>query len=47
LDVGVGQRVAEAVRRDLQSGVWDRRHGHLRELHEFDVGLRLVTNRPT
>jgi SAM-dependent methyltransferase len=47
LDVGVGQRVAEAVRRDLESGGWDRRHGHLRELHEFDVGLRLVTNRPT
>jgi SAM-dependent methyltransferase len=27
---------------DLESGEWDRRHGHLRELDELDVGLRLV-----
>jgi SAM-dependent methyltransferase len=47
LDTAVVQRVEEAVRRDLKSGVWDRRHGHLRELDEFDVGLRLVTSKPT
>ena len=28
---------------DLRSGVWDRRHGHLRDLPELDVGYRLVT----
>lgn len=28
---------------DLESGRWDERNGHLRELSELDVGLRLVT----
>jgi hypothetical protein len=28
---------------DLQSGEWDRRHGHLRQLEELDVGYRLIT----
>ena len=28
--------------RDLDTGEWDRRHGHLRELSELDVGLRLL-----
>jgi SAM-dependent methyltransferase len=37
-------RVTEAVRRDLESGAWDRRHGHLRDLPGFDAGLRLITN---
>lgn len=27
---------------DLESGAWDERHGHLREMDELDVGLRLV-----
>jgi SAM-dependent methyltransferase len=27
---------------DLASGEWDRRHGHLRQLAELDVGHRLV-----
>jgi SAM-dependent methyltransferase len=35
-------RVVEAVRRDLQDGSWDKRHGHLRSLSEYDGGLRLV-----
>jgi SAM-dependent methyltransferase len=39
-------RVVEALERDLRSGEWDRRHGHLRELDEFDVGLRLVVGTP-
>ena len=38
----VVDRVVAAVRRDLASGAWDRRHGHLRDLEEFDVGMRLV-----
>lgn len=42
----VVERVAEAVRRDLDSGAWDQRHGHLRELAAFDAGLRLVVNVP-
>jgi SAM-dependent methyltransferase len=28
---------------DLQSGEWDRRHGHLRRLDQLDVGYRLIT----
>ncbi len=35
-------RVAAAVGRDLASGAWDERHGHLRELDAYDAGLRLV-----
>ncbi len=40
-------RVVGAVGRDLTSGEWDRRHGHVRSLDEFDAGLRLITNTPT
>jgi SAM-dependent methyltransferase len=36
------ERVVSDVSRDLQSGVWDQRYGHLRELEAFDSGLRLV-----
>jgi SAM-dependent methyltransferase len=28
--------------RDLADGTWDRRHGHLRALYDYDVGLRLI-----
>ena len=30
------------LERDLTSGVWDARYGHLRSLDEFDLGYRLV-----
>lgn len=33
---------AERIRRDLESGEWDRRYGHLREQETFDGGLRLL-----
>jgi SAM-dependent methyltransferase len=33
----------ERLRADLDSGVWERRFGHLRELPSLDVGLRLVS----
>lgn len=33
----------DRLRRDLDSGAWDRRHGHLRTQAELDIGLRLVT----
>jgi SAM-dependent methyltransferase len=47
----VWQGISESARRtgrarllaDLESGAWERRYGHLRELAELDVGLRLVT----
>jgi len=41
------ERVTQAVRRDLDSGTWDRRHGHLRKLRSFDAGFRLITNTPS
>ncbi len=30
--------------RDLESGAWDERNGHLRKLEELDVGLRLIVS---
>lgn len=36
--------VVEAVRRDLEDGTWDERHGHLHGLAQHDAGLRLVTH---
>jgi hypothetical protein len=31
------------LRADLESGRWDERNGHLRDLPELDIGLRLLT----
>jgi SAM-dependent methyltransferase len=42
----VVERVVEAVKADLADGSWDRRHGHLRQLSEYDAGLRLIVSRP-
>ena len=42
MDAAAVQRVVEEVRRDLESGVWDERHGHLRQLDAYDAGLRLI-----
>lgn len=44
---GVVDRVVQAVHRDLQNGTWERRHGHLRDLESYDVGLRLIVNWPS
>ena len=38
----VVDRVVTAVRRDLQDGTWDARHGHLRRLEALDVGVRVI-----
>lgn len=48
----VWQGISEESRRvgrkrlaaDLESGAWDQRYGHLREMVELDVGLRLVVS---
>lgn len=42
----VVERVVRDVERDLASGAWDERHGHLRRLGAYDAGLRLVVARP-
>lgn len=39
-------RVVAAVRADLADGSWDARHGGLRALEEYDVGMRLVVGEP-
>ena len=39
----VVERVVAAVAHDLADGTWDGRHGELRALESYDVGLRLVT----
>jgi len=44
MDAAVVGRVVREVRRDLESGVWNERHGHLRKLEAFDAGLRLVVS---
>jgi SAM-dependent methyltransferase len=41
----VVERVVCEVSRDLASGLWDDRYGHLRKLDSLDVGLRLVVAR--
>ena len=46
MEASVVDRVVEAVGRDLESGAWDRRHGHLRGLRSFDAGLRLIISTP-
>lgn len=39
----VVSRAIDRLRRDLASGEWDERYGHLRATPAYDVGLRLVT----
>jgi SAM-dependent methyltransferase len=46
MDEEVVDRVVQAVKRDLESGEWDRRHGHLRKLDAFDAGVRLLIATP-
>lgn len=46
MEAAVVKRVTEAIQRDLASGAWDSRHGHLRQLSAFDAGLRLLINTP-
>jgi SAM-dependent methyltransferase len=40
----VVDRVVATVERDLHDGTWEARHGRLRELDEYDAGLRLVVS---
>lgn len=40
------ERGLASLRVDLESGSWDRRHGHLRQAPELDLGLRLLSAAP-
>jgi SAM-dependent methyltransferase len=42
LPEAVSARALEQLRRDLDSGAWDKRYGHLRTTPAWDVGLRLI-----
>jgi hypothetical protein len=44
MDAAVVRRVVADVGRDLESGAWDERYGHLRNLDSFDAGLRLIVS---
>lgn len=46
MPANVVERVISEVTRDLASGLWDERYGHLRNLDAFDAGLRLVVAAP-
>lgn len=47
LDEGVEERIVARLGADLESGLWDERHGHLREMDSFEGSLRLVVSEPT
>jgi SAM-dependent methyltransferase len=42
LSADTQNRVASKLAADLEDGTWEARHGHLRQLTEFDAGLRLI-----
>ncbi len=44
LGPSVCERAITALARDLDSGAWDERHGHLRALDEADLGYRLIVS---
>jgi hypothetical protein len=46
MPAAVVDRVVNELGRDLSHGVWDRQHGRLRQLSEFDAGLRLIVDNP-
>lgn len=45
VDASIGERFVADLGRDLDNGVWDRRHGHLRTQPEFDGSLKLIVGR--
>jgi len=46
LDERVEKRIVARLRADLESGLWDQRHGHLRAKESTDASLRLVVSEP-
>ncbi|HSS32252.1 MAG TPA: methyltransferase domain-containing protein [Solirubrobacterales bacterium] len=46
LQPGREEAIVERLRDELESGAWDREHGHLREMKGFDGALRLVISEP-
>jgi SAM-dependent methyltransferase len=46
LDEGSNERILARLAADLESGVWDEGHGHLREMESYEGSLRLVISEP-
>jgi SAM-dependent methyltransferase len=46
LPAAVVDRAVTAIARDLEDGTWSARHGMLRQLEAYDVGLRLIVAQP-
>jgi len=46
VDPAIGERFVAALGRDLASGDWDRRYGHLRVQPYFEGSLRLIAGGP-
>jgi hypothetical protein len=46
LGEGIEERMVERLAADLASGLWDERHGHLREMDSLEGSLRLVVSEP-
>jgi SAM-dependent methyltransferase len=46
MDPAIVERCVAAVGADLADGTWDARHGALRTLDAYDVGLRLIVAQP-
>lgn len=44
LGAALEHRAVGTLARDLETGVWDERHGHWRELDSYDGGLRLIVS---
>lgn len=44
---GVEEAIVARLRDSLESGAWDREHGHLRDQDSFDGSLRLVVSEPS
>jgi hypothetical protein len=40
------KRIVGRLADDLDSGLWDQRYGHLREMESFEGSLRLVVSEP-
>ena len=48
LPAAVLERGTDRLRRDLASGAWDTKHGHLRSMDTYDAGYRLaIAQNPT
>lgn len=46
MEPAVIDRLVADLRRDLDDGSWEQRHGHLRGLPAFDAGMRLLIAHP-